>query len=67
MGKPVAPDGIAQRRHHGILADQFGKALRTVFPGENAVNTLARRLGARQFAQVKTRKIGFGFAHCSPS
>ena len=37
MGDAAALDGVAQRLHHRILADQLGKGLRPIFAGQHAV------------------------------
>ena len=37
MRQPVARDRVAQRAHHRILTDQFGKGLRAIFAREDAV------------------------------
>jgi hypothetical protein len=55
MRQPVALDRIAQSLDHRILTDQFGKALRPVFPREHAVRL--RLHGLDGFTKVKT---GFG-------
>ena len=45
--QPVARDRIAERPHHRILPDQFGKGLRPIFAGKDAVRPVRGRRGRR--------------------
>src|SRR3546814_10093893 len=37
MRQPFPGDGVAQRLDHRVLADQFGKARRTIFAREDSI------------------------------
>ena len=59
MGQTVALDRVAQRLHHCILPDQFGKGLRPVFARQDAVSCAARycRLWLRRHIQPKAQRV----------
>ena len=46
MRQPLAPDGVGQRLHHRILADQLAKRLRPIFARQHAIG-LRDRSGSR--------------------
>ncbi len=73
MRQPLAPDRVAQRLHHGVLADQLGKGLRAVFARKHAIG-LARSASGRgnggqiepepgHFACVIVDILGPGIVH----
>ena len=53
MSNPAALDGIGERLHHRILADQLGEGLRPVFARQHAVRRTARRGRRRRFGQIE--------------
>ncbi len=65
MGNAPALDGVGERRHHRILADQLGEGLRPVLAGEH---TIGRSRGGRRclLRQVETQCGRFVVVHRLP-
>ena len=51
MRQPPPPDGVAERLHHRILADQLVETLRAIFAGEHAIGLAGG--GLRRLVQAE--------------
>ncbi len=59
LRQPVARDGVAERAHHGFLAEQRIETGRAIFAGKDAIGRRRGRIGG----EVEARKgdiVGIG-------